>query len=317
MSETKRNNDNSDDAHSHNHQYSHHHHHLGDVDDGQSNFKWAFYLNIAFTIIEFIGGIMTNSIAILSDAIHDLGDTIAIGSSLALEKYSYKERDKKFSYGYRRFSPLAALINTVILVIGSIIIIYESVPRLFNPQEVDAQGMLYLAILGVAFNGYAVFRMKKSSGANQRVVMLHLLEDVLGWTAVLIGSIVIKFTGWYVVDPILSLSVAFYILFGAFKNFYQVSGIFLQKTPIGFSEEDLTESLLKISGINQVHDLHIWTLDGEYNIVTVHIVVCDNTSLDEIVEIKSQARELISHAGHKHYTIEIEFDCENCDFEDC
>jgi len=304
-------------THSHSHGYAHHHHHTGSSEDGQSNIKWALYLNIAFTIIEIIGGIMTNSIAILSDAIHDLGDTIAIGSSLALEKYSYKERDQKFSYGYRRFSPLAGLINTIILITGSIIIIYESVPRFFNPQIVDFDGMFYLAILGVAFNGFAVLRMRNSKGANQRVVMLHLLEDVLGWTAILIGSVIIKYTGLYIIDPILSLLVAFYILYGAIKNFWIISGIFLQRTPLGSSEEELVSGLAKINGVGQVHDLHLWTLDGEYNIVTVHLVVGDEISVDELVEIKSKARDIISQAGHKHYTIEIEFNCENCDFEDC
>ena len=317
MSEEKIKNSKDEHSHSHSHEYAHHHHHTGSSEDGQNNFKWALYLNIAFTIIEIIGGIMTNSIAILSDAIHDLGDTIAIGSSLALEKYSYKERDHKFSYGYRRFSPLAGLINTIILITGSIIIVYESVPRLFNPQIVDFDGMFYLAILGVAFNGFAVLRMRNSRGTNQRVVMLHLLEDVLGWIAILIGSLVIKYTGFYIIDPILSLLVAVYILYGAIKNFWIISGIFLQRTPLGSSEEELVSGLAKINGVGQVHDLHLWTLDGEYNIVTVHLVVGDEISVDELVEIKSKARDVISQAGHKHYTIEIEFNCENCDFENC
>jgi cobalt-zinc-cadmium efflux system protein len=177
--------------------------------------------------------------------------------------------------------------------------------------------MFYLAILGVTFNGFAVLRMRNSTGANQRVVMLHLLEDVLGWIAILIGSVIIKYTGLFIIDPILSLLVATYILYGAIKNFWIISGIFLQRTPLGSSEENLTNNLAHIKGISQVHDLHLWTLDGEYNIVTVHLVVRDETSASELIEIKAKARDIINQAGHKHYTIEIEFDCENCDFQDC
>lgn len=299
-------------SHDHKHYHGHHHHHH----DG--NLKTAFFLNLFFTIIELIGGFFTNSVAILSDAIHDLGDTIAIGSSLVLEKYSYKGRDSKYSYGYRRFSPLAGLINTVILISGSIIMISESFPRLLNPEEVKSNEMIIFAILGVVFNGLAVLKLKgEKNKANQRVILLHLMEDVLGWAAVLVGAIIIKFTGILILDPILSLSIALYILYNAFKNMFSISKIFLQATPNDVSIDDMTNRLKKVKNVNSVHDLHLWTLDGEYNIITVHLVIPDETTNEQILEIKENSRNIFKEFNQEHYTIEIEFESEKCAFQDC
>ena len=301
-----------DEHHHHHHYHGHHHHHH------EGNLKTAFFLNLTFTIIELIGGFFTNSVAILSDAIHDLGDTIAIGSSLMLEKYSYKQRDKKYSYGYRRFSPLAGLLNTVILVSGSIVIVSESIPRLLNPEAVKSNEMIIFAILGVIFNGLAVFKLKgEKDSVNQRAVLLHLMEDVLGWVAVLIGAILIKFTGWYLLDPILSVGIAVYILINAIRNLVSISKIFLQAIPNNISQKQIEDELFSIEHVNEVHDLHIWSLDGQYNIATVHLVVDDELPPIEIFKIKNKAKEVFEANKQEHYTIEIEFESEKCSFEDC
>ena len=249
-------------GHHHDHDHAHSHSVTG-------NLKVAFFLNLSFTIIEFIGGALTNSMAIFSDAIHDLGDTFAIGAALFLENYSHRGRSKNFSFGYKRFSPLSALINSVILLAGSLIIIVESVPRLLNPEPVNAEGMLYLAIAGVVFNGAAVLRLRnKESSVNQRTVMLHLMEDALGWVAVLIGSIVMLFADIPIIDPILSLGIALYILWNAFKNLRKVLHIFLQGTPRNVDLEEVKKDLLKLEHVQDIHDTHVWTMDGSYNILT-------------------------------------------------
>ncbi|MEK6477924.1 cation diffusion facilitator family transporter [Catalinimonas sp. 4WD22] len=298
-----------------------HHHGEHDHEDGHhhaisSNLKVAFFLNLSFTIIEFIGGWFTNSMAILSDAIHDLGDTFAIGSSLFLENYSQKGRSNKYSFGYKRFSPLSALINSVILLAGSVIIIVEAVPRLINPESVNAQGMLYLSIAGLVFNGAAVFRLKKGGKSiNQRTVMLHLMEDVLGWAAVLVGSIVMIFADLPIIDPILSLCIAVYIFWNAFQNLRQVMNIFLQAIPENVDIEKVKAALASIEDIQEMHDTHIWTLDGNYNILSVHLVIRENMRLSELADLRTKVNDVLKNFQIDHITTQFEVPGEVCELQ--
>ena len=172
-------------THSHSHSHAHHHDHHGDV----KNIKVAFFLNFGFAIIEIIGGFLTNSVAILSDAVHDLGDSLSLGLAWYFQKYSRKKSDSTYTYGYRRFSLVGALANSLVLIVGSILILTEAIPRIFNPQQAHPQGMMMLAVLGIAVNGVAMLRLRRGKSLNEKVVSLHLMEDVLGWIAVLVGAI--------------------------------------------------------------------------------------------------------------------------------
>lgn len=309
------------------HHNSHQHDHAGHDHDHSghdhahahsitSNLKVAFFLNLSFTIIEFIGGIFTNSMAILADAIHDLGDTFAIGSSLFLENYAQKGRSKTYSFGYKRFSPLSALINSVILLVGSIIIVYESVPRLLNPEPVDYQGMLYLAIFGVLMNGAAVLRLKKSSDSiNQRTVMLHLLEDALGWVAVLVGSIVMLLTDWALIDPLLSVGIALFILWNAFKNLRKVMRIFLQATPENVDIENIRQTLRSLDDVVDIHDTHLWTMDGQYHILSVHLVLNEDKRLNELSDLRNRVQQELKEFNIDHITVQFEVQGEKCVLE--
>jgi len=261
----------------------HHHHHFKEGVENtvqvRKRLMVAFGLNLVFTIIEFIGGAITNSIAILSDAVHDLGDAVAIGSALWLEKVAEKGRTKRYSYGYRRYSTLGALLTSLILFVGSVIILTEAIPRLFNPEEVMSEGMMWMALLGIFFNGLAVLRLRGGEGSlNNKAVMLHLMEDVLGWVAVLIGSIVIHYTLWYWLDPLLSIGVAVYILYNVIYNIRKILEVFLQTTPPDFDQDGMEKELLAIDGVNEVHDTHVWSLDGNYNILSIHMVVSEDLS---------------------------------------
>lgn len=301
--------------HSHNHEHSHGEH--GHIHPITKNLTVAFLLNISFTIIEFIGGFLTNSVAILSDAVHDLGDSVAIGSALYFEKRSEKKRDQKFSYGYRRFSTLAALINTVVLTTGSVVIIIEAVPRFLNPEQVHSSGMMLLALLGILMNGLAFFRLRgNDSSVNNRTVMLHLLEDALGWVAVLIGSIIIYYTQWYIIDPILSFGIAAYILVNAVKNFNQVWQIFMQAVPKKVDYQHVEKMLVQLTSVKEVHDIHIWSLDGEFNIASLHLVMAQNLNNYNAEEVKAEARSILKQEGIQHVTIELEGPEEHCDLHD-
>ena len=303
-------------AHHHSHEHSHGEH--GHIHPVTKNLKVAFVLNFSFTIIEFIGGLWTNSMAILSDAIHDLGDSIAIGSALYFEKTSEKKRDFNFSYGYRRFSTLAALLNIVILTTGSVVIIYETIPRLLQPQAVHSQGMMALAVLGVVMNGIAVLRLKNNSDSlNNKTVMLHLLEDAIGWVAVLVGALVIELTGWIIIDPLLSIGIALFILYNALKNFQKVKGIFMQAVPNHINYKEIEERIEKIVDIKEVHDIHIWSLDGEFNIASLHLVLKRELANYNIEDVKKKVREVFAESGINHVTIELEGPEENCEMDDC
>jgi len=291
----------------------HHHHHHHDHSTG--NLKVAFFLNLLFTIIEIIGGVLTNSLAILSDALHDLGDSLSLGLAWYFENVSKKGRDKKFSYGYKRFSLLGAIINSIVLVVGSVFIIQAAIPRMIHPEVAHAKGMIILGILGVIINGAAVLRLKKGDSHNEKVVALHLLEDVLGWVAVLIGSIVIYFTDWYIIDPLLSLGIAFFILFNVFKNIKSSLKIVLQAIPDDVDVANIETAIQQISGVVSFHDLHIWSLDGQRNVLTVHVVLEENLSSQHEVKVAISAA---MHAlGIDHCTIETEIVGEDCVLKDC
>ncbi len=290
--------------------HDHHNH-------SNSNIKVAFWLNFIFTIIEIIGGFYTNSIAILSDALHDFGDTVALGLAWFLEKFSKKKRDKRYSYGYGRFSLLAAFINGLILMAGSIFIMYEAIPRLFNPVQPDATGMMWLAIGGIIFNGAAVFKMQSGKTQNEKVVSWHLVEDVLGWVAVFIGSLIMKFWDVPIVDALLSIGFTLFILINVFKNFISTVRIFLQAIPENINEGEIVNEVVKLPNIKSAHDTHLWSIDGEKTVFTLHVVVGSNLTEDEIIGIKKDVRRIGRSNKVDHITVEVEYEKEDCALENC
>lgn len=304
-------------GHSHHHHHHHHGHgHAGHHHHGEShgNIKVAFWLNSAFAVIELIGGLYTNSVAITSDALHDFGDSLSLGLAYYFEKKSNKARDDDFSYGYKRFSLLGAFINSMVLVVGSILIIQESISRIIHPEPANAKGMLILSIVGISVNTIAMLRLRRGSSVNERVVSLHFLEDVLGWTAVLVGSVVMMFVDVPIIDPILSILIAGFILFNVYKNFREAFHIILQGIPQSLNMDEIKEKIKSVAGVRDLHDLHTWTLDGNYNVMTVHIIIDDD---QQSSEIKNEIRAQLKALHIEHLTIEIELENESCTLKDC
>lgn len=277
------------------------------------NILIAFLLNISFSIIEFFGGLFTKSISILSDAIHDFADAISIGISYFLEKKSKHKPDNKYTYGYIRYSILGALITTLILTVGSILVIIGAVNRLFNPVTLNYDGMIIISIFGIIFNFLAAYMTKEGDSLNQKSVNLHMLEDVLGWIVVFVGSILIKFTNISYIDSIMSILIACYILFHALTNLKAVLDLFLEKTPKGIDIEHLKKHLLDIDGVLDVHHIHIWSIDGVNSYATLHIVT--DSKNPNIIKMKVR-EELLEH-NIVHTTIEIETSKEKCDDNEC
>ncbi len=276
------------------------------------NIKIAFFLNLFFTVIEFVGGFLTNSIAITSDALHDLGDSFSLGLAWFLEKSSYRKRTEKLSYGYRRLSLVGAFVNAIILFAGSLYILTQAIPRILNPESTNAQGMFLLAIFGIAVNGFAVLRTMKGKTLNEKVISWHLLEDVLGWVAVLITSIVMIFTQITILDPILSIFVTLYILYGVFKNLKSITLLFLQATPKGLNITIVDKALKKDSSVCGVHDTHVWSLDGEKHILSTHVIISKESSKKDIEKIKCKLKNKLKDMGIEHSTLELEFEDESC-----
>ena len=268
----------------------------------EKNILFAFLLNLAFSIFEFFGGIFTNSVAILSDSIHDMGDALSIGVSYFLEKKSKRKPDNNYTYGYVRYSVLGGLITTVILLVGSILVIYKAIGRIINPLEVNYKGMIILAVIGVAMNFIAAFLTREGDSINQKSVNLHMLEDVLGWVVVLIGAIIMNFTDIRILDPILSIGVALFILINTLKNLKQILDLFLEKTPHNIDIDSLKKHLQQIDGVEDIHHIHIWSIDGYNNYATMHIVSRSNN----IKKIKQEIRKELEEHGICHSILETE-----------
>jgi len=273
---------------------------------------WAFFLNISFTILEFIGGWLTNSTAIMADAVHDLGDTLSIGSAWLLNKLSGKQANRSFTYGYRRFSLLGALINGFALVVGSAWVLSEAIPRLSNPEMPMVEGMLGFAIFGIIVNGFAAYKLSKGETLNERVLNWHLLEDVLGWVAVFIVSVVLMFVELPILDPLLSILFTLFILFNVVRNLIATVRLFLQAVPEHMNRDEIEESLLALPGVGSVHHMHLWSLDGEHNVLTAHLVMHHEMAIDDIKELKFQVRNVLNKFYLEHTTIEIELIEEEC-----
>ncbi|MDR2890039.1 MAG: cation diffusion facilitator family transporter [Alistipes sp.] len=315
----------------HNHGHSHSH---GNRGDGASkNILTAFWLNLVFALVELVGGLLTNSVAILSDALHDIGDSASLGVAWALQKKSSKGRDTKFSYGYKRFSLLGSVFLSGVLLVSSIFIVTEAVGRIVDPQPVHAEGMLWLAVAGIVVNGAAVLRLKKGTSLNERAVFLHLVEDVMGWAAVLVASAVMMFVELPILDPLLSLGITAWVLWNVWRNLRDTFRVLLQGVPDEFDTTALVADILAVEGVESLHDLHVWSQDGETHVMTLHVVVCGEiasasdsaadiaytavnraTALASAERIKQAVRDIARRHNADHVTVEIEASGE-CDCE--
>lgn len=278
----------------------------------QKNILIAFILNLLFSVFEFFGGVFTGSVAIISDAVHDMGDAASIGFSFFLEKKSRKQPDEKYTYGYLRYSVAGGLITTLILLVGSVGVIYNAILRILDPRDIDYNGMIIFAVVGALVNFLAAFFTREGDSINQKAVNLHMLEDVLGWIVVLVGAVVMRCTDFKLIDPIMSMGVAVFIIVNAYKNLKGIVDLFLEKVPDNIDIDEIKEHILGIEGVLGVHHIHIRGIDGINAYATMHIVAKgDNHRIKDIVR-----QELREH-GISHATLELEEENEHCHEEHC
>ena len=278
----------------------------------EKNILIAFILNLFFSVFEFMGGILTGSVAIISDAVHDIGDAAGIGISFALEKKSKQQPDVSHTYGYARYSVMGSVITTLILLLGSVTVIVNAADRVLYPVSINYNGMILFAVVGVCVNFGAAWFTRDGDSLNQKAVNLHMLEDVLGWAVVLLGAIIMRVTDVTIIDPIMSIGVAVFILIHAVRNLKESLELFLEKTPRGIDVEEIKAHVTGIDGVLDVHHIHIWSLNGQINYATMHIV----TNADPH-EIKDAVREELREHGIGHATLELEGEGEHCREEYC
>lgn len=278
----------------------------------QRNIFIAFILNLSFSVFEFIGGIITGSVAITSDAVHDLGDAASIGISYFLERKSKKQPDEEYTYGYARYSVIGGFITTLILLVGSVMMIYASLGRIVNPTEINYNGMIIFAVTGVLVNLSAALFTRKGESLNQKAVNLHMLEDVLGWIVVLVGAVVMRFTDITFIDPIMSVGVSVFILVNAIRTMKEIAELFLEKIPHGINLSEIMEHIGRLEGVLDVHHVHLRSIDGYNHCATMHIV-----SDSDPHELKESIRDELKEHGIGHVTIEIESSGEHCHDKVC
>ena len=293
----------------HHHHHGHHHHHH---DMSDSNLKLAFFMNLGFTIVELLGGLWTNSVAILSDAVHDLGDSMSLGLAWYFNRLSKQGRTATDTYGYRRYSLLGGLITGLVLVAGIGFVLWHAIARLGSPEPVYAPGMLAIAVVGVIVNGAAALRVRRGVSLTERVVSWHLLEDTLGWVAVLIGALVMYF--WEVpwVDPLLSIAIGLFVLWNVGKNLREVFDVFIQKAPKSFDLHSFEEQMLRHPKVVSVHHTHSWSVDGNTHVLTTHLVMQRDTTRQQIVDAKQHLLSLLGAGAFAHITIDVELEGEEC-----
>ena len=278
----------------------------------EKNILVAFILNLAFSIFELVGGILTGSVAIISDSVHDIFDAASIGVSYFLEKKSKRQPDKIYTYGYARFSVLGGMITTALLLLSSVAVIANAVGRIISPIRINYNGMIIFAVFGVLVNFLAAYLTRKGDSVNQKAVSLHMLEDLLGWIVVLVGAVVMKFTDLAIIDPLMSIGVAIFILINAVKGLREILELFLEKVPRGIDIDEITEHLSELDGVLDVHHIHIWSTDGQSNYATMHIVADGDTH-----NVKESVRHELREHGINHVTIELEEKNEACHERSC
>ena len=268
----------------------------------------AFFLNLTYAIVEFIAGGVFGSSAVLADSVHDLGDAIAIGISAFLESISNREEDSHYTLGYKRFSLLGAMITAVILMTGSVLVILENIAKIFHPQPVNDEGILWLGIIAITINVLASLVIRKGQTKNESILSLHFLEDTLGWVTVILMAIVLRFTDWYILDPLLSLVISFFILSKALPRFWSTLKIFLDAVPEGVDIQKIKTDLAELDHVASINQLNLWTMDGLEKNAIVHVCLKE---MEHMETCKESIRIFLKNCGFQNITIEVDADLES------
>lgn len=290
-------------GHSH---HNHHHHH----DVKGRNLLISIVLNIIITVAQVIGGIISGSLSLLSDALHNFSDVLSLLISYVADVYAKKEASFNKTFGYKRAEIIAAFVNASTLIVVAIYLIYEAIERFIHPQEVIGGLVIWLALIAIFANGFSVLLLRKDSkeNMNMRSAYLHLITDMAASVAVLIGGILMKYYGWYWVDSVLTLLIAVYLVFMGYDLLKSSFKVLMLFTPDDLNLEKINNTILEFSEIKNVHHVHIWQLNEKEIHFEAHIDFCEDITLSQFDEILDRIEEILFHEfGINHVNIQPEF----------
>jgi cobalt-zinc-cadmium efflux system protein len=270
--------------------------------------KLAFFLSFFILIVEVVGGIISHSLALLSDAGHVVTDIAAIGLSWYAMKQAQKSPSETYTYGYHRSGILAAFVNAASLIVIAAVILWEAFRRFQHPEPVGSTWMFISAGVGLAMNLYLGLGLSKEENVNVKSAVLHMLGDAAASAGVIVGGIIIHFTGWYVIDPILSVLIALLIAFGAVGILKQTIGILMEATPKGVNIQKVAEMIRSAKGVQDVHHLHVWSLTSGKNALSCHVILNGELTISESQSILRDIEHKLLHLNIGHATIQTEDD---------
>ncbi len=292
-----------------------HHHHTPVSSEMNKAFIIGIILNVSFVIIEAVAGFYYHSLSLLSDAGHNLADVGTLLLSLVAFKLVKIKSNQRFTYGYRKTSILAALLNSVILLISIGIIAYEAVFRFIHPQPLAGLSIAFFAGIGILinFSSAILFFENKDHDLNVKSAYLHLLSDALVSLVIVIGGVVMYYLKWYWLDPFLSLVIVVVILIGTWRLLADSLRLSLDGVPTGISLPEIKEMALKVKGVSDLHHIHIWAMSTTENALTAHLVLLPDVNIDKELSIKKELRHLLEHKNIHHITLEVERHDEECE----
>lgn len=298
-------------------EHSHDHHHDHTQGANKKALTISLILIASFMIVEVIGGVLTNSLALLSDAGHMLSDAISLAVALAAFKMGEKAADSARTFGYRRFEILAAVFNGVTLIVIAVFIIAEAAGRFVNPPEVATTGMLIIAFLGLVIN-IVVAKILMSGDThdnlNMKGALLHVIGDLLGSVAAIVAALSIMFFGWGFMDPLASVIVAILIAVSGFRILRQSLNVLMEGVPENIDVDTIINTINNIEGVEDAHHLHVWSISSGMNALSVHVVVNGTLNVHETQKIIHRIEEQMKHENIEHVTVQVE--CKHHDHDD-
>lgn len=288
----------------HNHVHIHKHEVKG------KNLVISIFLNLVITIAQIVGGIISGSLALISDALHNFSDVLSLIFSYGAHKLSRRKASIDHTFGYKRAELIAAFINAITLVIVALFLIYEAATRIFHPQPIESTLVIWLAILGIAVNGSSVLLLKKDSkhNLNMKSAYLHLLTDMLASVAVLIGGILMKLYGWFWVDSVMTLLIAFYLIYVSYDLIKSATKMLMLFTPDFIDIKELVREVHKIKGVNKLHHIHVWHLNDDELHLEAHLDCADDIKMSEFNVLLNEIEIVLFNKFHiNHINIQPEF----------
>ena len=284
----------------------HHHHHPTFTG---KNLVFPIVLNVGITVAQIIGGLVSGSIALLSDAVHNFSDVLALLFSYIAAKLSGRERTLKQTFGYKRAGIFAAFINAATLMIIATILVREAIERLINPRPIEGEVVIYLAALGILFNGISALLVKKEakSDINMRSAYLHLFTDMLTSIAVFIGGFAIKYLDWYWIDGFLTIFISIYLIYSSWEIFYESVRIFMQFTPSQINIEEIATEITLIQGVKNIHHVHAWKLDDHEMMFEAHLDLEEDYTISHFELILEEVDKILQHHDIRHFNIQPEW----------